>query len=59
MLDGVLQVGHEHQISGLKPAAVQGMVVDVTQDGARTDAVSVVLDIDVLAQTVHDQAAVL
>ena len=59
MLDGVLQVGHKHEVAGLKPAPVEGVVVDVTEDGTRAYAVSVVLDVDVLAETVHDYGAVL
>lgn len=53
MLDVVLQVRHEHQVTGLEPAIMHGMVVDLTQDGARAETISGVLSIDVLAQFVH------
>lgn len=59
MLDVVLQVAHEHKISGLVPAAVQGVVVDVAQDGAGSDAVRPVLGVDELAEAVHHNSAVL
>lgn len=53
VLDVVLQVRHEHQVTGLEPAIMHGMVVDLTQDGARAETISGVLSIDVLAQFVH------
>lgn len=59
VLDVVLQVTHQHQVSGLVPARVQGMVVDVAEDGAGTNAVSAILGIDELAETVHNDSAVL
>lgn len=59
VLDVVLQVAHQHQVSGLEPAAVQGMMVDVAQDGAGADAVCAVFGVDELTQAVHDDGAVL
>lgn len=59
MLNVVLQVTHEHEVPSLVPAAVQRVVVDVTQDGAGADAVGAVLGVDELAQAVHDESAVL
>lgn len=59
MLDVVLQVAHEHQITGLVPAGVQRVVVDVAEDGAGTDTVGAILGVDELAETVHDHSAVL
>ena len=53
VLDVVLQVRHEHQVTGLEPAIMHGMVVDLTQDGARAETIRGVLSIDVLAQFVH------
>jgi hypothetical protein len=53
VLNIVLQVTHKHEISGLEPAVVQRVVVDLTQDGACTQAVRAVLGVDVLAQLVH------
>lgn len=53
VLDVVLQVRHEHQVTGLEPAIMHGMVVDLTQDGTRAETISGVLSIDVLAQFVH------
>lgn len=58
VLNVVLQVAHEHEVTRLVPAAVQGVVVNVAQDGTGTDAVSAVLGIDELAQTVHDDSTV-
>lgn len=55
----VLQVAHQHQVAGLVPARVQGVVVDVAEDGAGTDAVGAILGVDELAETVHDDGAVL
>ena len=54
---GVLQVGHQHQVTSLEPLVVDGMVVDVTQDGARPQPVGRVLGIHVLAQLVHQLQA--
>jgi len=34
MLDGFLQVGHEHQISRLEPVVVQGVMVNVAKNGS-------------------------
>lgn len=59
MLNVVLQVAHEHEVPGLVPAGVQGVVVDVAQDGARADAVRAVLGVDVLAQPLHQHSRVL
>ncbi len=36
MLYRVLQMGHEHQISRIKPSVVQSVVVDLTQNGSRS-----------------------
>lgn len=58
-MDVVLQVAHQHQVTGLVPARVQGMVVDVAEDGAGTDAVGAILGVDELAEAVHDHGAVL
>ena len=44
---------HEHQISGLEPSVVNGMVVDVTEDGLGSKPVRRVIGIDKLAQFVH------
>ena len=53
VLDVILQVRHEHEVTGLEPAVMQGVVVDLTQDGSRPQAVSGVLGINVLTQLVH------
>lgn len=53
MLDVVLKMTHEHQITGLIPAIVQGVVINVAEDGAGTDSISPVPGIDVLAETLH------
>ena len=36
-LNVLLQVTHHHEVSGLGPVIVEGVVVDVTQDGTDTD----------------------
>lgn len=59
MVDVVLQVAHQHQVAGLVPARVQGVVVDVAEDGAGADAVGAILGVDELAEAVHDHGAVL
>lgn len=38
---------------------MQSMVIDVAEDGARTDAVGAILGIDELAEAVHDHGTVL
>ncbi|KAL0617043.1 LOW QUALITY PROTEIN: hypothetical protein AAY473_013891 [Plecturocebus cupreus] len=40
MLNVILQVAHEHEVTGLVPAGMQSMVVDVAEDGARADPVA-------------------
>ena len=47
-------MGHEHQVARLEPVVVDGVVVDVAQDGPGPHAVRQVLAVDVLAQLVHD-----
>lgn len=58
-MDVVLQVAHQHQVTGLVPSRVQGVVVDVAEDGAGTDTVGAILGVDELAKAVHDHSAVL
>lgn len=58
-MDVVLQVAHQHQVAGLVPARVQGVVVDVAEDGAGADAVGAILGVDELAEVVHEHGAVL
>lgn len=58
-MDVVLQVAHQHQVTGLVPARVQSVVVDVAEDSAGTDTVGAILGVDELAETVHDNGAVL
>lgn len=52
-MDVVLQVAHEHQVAGLVPAVMQGMVVYVAEDGAGTDPVCSVLGVNELAESLH------
>jgi len=54
VVDGVLEVGHEHEVPGLVPVVVDGVVVDVAEDGAGSQPVRAVLAVDVLAQLVHN-----
>ena len=56
MLNVVLQVAYEHEVPGLVPAGVQGMMGDMAEDGARAVSVYAVLDIDVLAQSLHQHS---
>ena len=56
MLNVVLQVAHEHEVPGLVPAGVQGMMIDMAEDGAHADSVCVVLGIDVSAQSLHQHS---
>ena len=53
VMNGVLEVGHEHQVPGLVPVVVDRVVVDVTQDGSGPHTVCQVLAVDELAQLVH------
>ena len=59
VLNIILQVAHEHQVTGLIPARVKCVVVDVAQDGTCADAVCAILSVDELAQAVHDEGTVL
>lgn len=59
VLDVVLQVAHKHQVTGLIPAGVQGVVVNVAEDGTGTDTVGAILGVNELAEAIHDHSAVL
>ena len=59
MLNVVLQVTHQHQVTCLVPAGMEGMVVDVAEDSAGTDTVGPIFGIYELAETVHDHSTVL
>ena len=56
MLNVVLQVAHEHEVPGLVPAGVQGVMGDVAEDGAHAVSVCAVLGIDVLAWSLHQHS---
>ena len=43
---------HEHEVPGLVPVVVDGVVVDVAEDGLSPQPVGVVVRVDVLAQLV-------
>ncbi len=47
-------MGHEHEVPGLVPVVVYGVVVDVAEDGPGSQPVRAVLAVDVLAQLVHN-----
>ena len=47
---------HKHDVSGLVPAGVQGMMVDMAEDGACADPVCAVFGIDILAKSLHEQS---
>lgn len=49
-------MAHEHEVTGLVPAGVQSMMVDMAEDGTRADTVCAVLGIDVLAQSLHQHS---
>lgn len=51
--DGILEMGHQHQIPGFVPIVVNGVMVDVTEDRARAQTVGRVLGVNVLAQLVY------
>ena len=53
VLDVVLEVRHQHEVARLVPAVVQPVVVDVAEDGAGTDPVSLVLGVNEVAQLLH------
>ena len=57
VVDGVLQVGHQHQVPGSEPVVVNGLVVDVAEDRSGPQPVRVVLAVDVLAQPVNQVSA--
>lgn len=54
MVDVLLQMTHEKQITRLEPVVVQCMMVDVRKDCTRTQSVSVVLCVDESAQFLHN-----
>lgn len=59
VLDVVLQVAHQHQVTGLIPAGMQSVVVNVAEDGAGADTVGAIFGVDELAEAIHDHSAVL
>ncbi len=52
-----LEVRHEHEVPRLVPVVVDGVVVDVEEDGVGAQAVGVVLGVDHLAEAVKDLQA--
>ncbi len=52
-----LEVRHEHEVPRLVPVVVDGVVVDVEEDGVGAQAVGVVLGVDHLAEAVEDLQA--
>lgn len=48
---------HQHQIPGLKPLVMDGVVVDVAQDGLGSKPVRGVICVDELAHLVHQMNA--
>jgi len=57
MLDVLLKMRHEDQVSRLEPVIMEGVVVNVSQDGASSKPVGFVFVINVFAQFVHDLEA--
>ena len=53
MLDGLLQMRHQHEVTSLEPVVMQGMMIDVAQHGPRTQTIRLILGVHVLAQTFH------
>ena len=53
MRNGILQMRHEHQISGLIPIVVNGMVVNVTQNCSSTQTIRCILGINEFAHLAH------
>lgn len=58
VLDVVLQMAHQHEVTGLVPARMQRVVVYVAEDGTGPDAVGAVLGVDEFTEAVHDDSAV-
>lgn len=48
---------HQHEVPGLIPVVVDGVVVDVAEDGVRPQSVGAILAVDELAHPVHDVRA--
>jgi len=59
VLNAVLQMRHQHQISSLVPAVMQRMVVDVAEDRSSPNTIRRVFGVDELAQTIHFRSRVL
>ena len=53
MRNAVLKMGHEHQISCLKPIIVNSMMVYVAKYGPGTQSVSGIFCVDIFAEFVH------
>ena len=52
-VDGLLRLGHEHQIPRRIPLIVQGQMVDAHKDGAQADTIGLVVVVDEGADAVH------
>jgi len=59
VLNAILQVRHQHEVSSFVPAVVQRVVVDVTEYCPRPNAIRRVFCVDELAQTIHLHSRVL
>ena len=53
MRNAVLKMGHEHQISCLKPIVVNSMMVNVTKNCSGTQSVCGIFCVDIFAEFVH------
>jgi len=53
VLNTVLQVRHEHQVSSLVPAVMKGVMVNVAENRSRPYPIRRIFGVDELAQMIH------
>lgn len=58
MLDIILEVAHEHQVTGLVPAIMQGMVINMAENGTGADPVCPILGVDEFAKALHQHCRI-
>lgn len=53
MLDGLLQMRHEHEIPSVEPIVVQGVMINVREYGSGSESIRLVVGVHVLAHFLH------
>lgn len=53
VMDYLLKMGHQYEVTGLKPVVVHGVMVNVAEDGAGSETVGCVLGVHVAGKALN------